>query len=108
MISLAHYPENTVYICESAQTSVQNPIANRHRVLILGIVVEKETGIIVDAEINSICGITTRFVHDMLVGRSLSKDLDLLVDSFEKRYHGSSRKGLIVCLNAAAQRFESL
>ena len=105
---MAHYPENTVYICESAQTSVQNPIANRYRLLILGVVVERGTGIIVDAEINSICGLTTRFVQDLLVGYSLSGDLNDIIESFEMRYHGASRKGLIACLNAAAKSFASI
>lgn len=105
---MAHYPENTVYICESAQTPMQNPIANRYQHLILAVVVEQETGIIVDAEINSICGLTTRFVRDLLVGRTLSNDLDDIIGSFEMRYYGASRKSLIVCLNAVAKRFTSI
>ena len=105
---MSHYPPNTVYICESTQAATQNPISNRHRFLIVAVVVERDTGLIVDAEINSICELTTRFVRDLLVGLSLAKNLDEIIESLELRYHGASRKGLISCLNAAAKRFASM
>ncbi len=102
---MANFPADSVFICEAAQVSTDNPITHRYRFLLLTLVVERKSGVIVDAEINSICNLTTKFVQDLMIGYSLRIDLQHIIDDIRSRYYGESSKSLVYALNACAKKF---
>lgn len=101
------FPQNAVCVVGLSKASSQNPITFVHQSLIGSFVVDNTTGRIYAVQFNTICGITSNFLEEQLVGLSL---LSLLSDMEEMRkrimtrYLGDSRKAIIVILRDAAAK----
>ena len=59
-----------------ARPEKTNPIYLAHEKVILILVVERATGLIVDADTNMVCELTRRFLRSVFVGHSLVDDLE--------------------------------
>ena len=68
------YSKNSIYIVGCAKAAAENPITVASQYLILPIIFDRDSGQIYDADINSVCDITERFVKSLLVGRSIYTD----------------------------------
>lgn len=53
-------------------------------------------------QFNTICGITSNFLEEQLVGLSLLSDMEEMRKRIMTRYLGDSRKAIIVILRDAA------
>ena len=53
-------------------------------------------------QFNTICGITSNFLEEQLVGLSLLSDMEEMRERIMTRYLGDSRKAIIVILRDAA------
>lgn len=53
---------------------------------------------------NTICGITSNFLEEQLVGLSLLSDMEEMRERIMTRYLGDSRKAIIVILRDAAAK----
>lgn len=62
-----------------------NPIYLAHEKVILILVVERATGLIVDADTNMVCELTRRFLRSVFVGHSLVDDLEEIRGEKERR-----------------------
>ena len=100
------YPKNAVYFCEAARSADTNPITIHHKMLLLVLIVDPVSGEILDAEINSICDITSDFVRQMLLGYSLRTDVEHMEAEVKARYYGASSGGLVSSIRASAKRLE--
>ena len=65
-----------------------NPIYPAHEKVILILVVERATGLIVDADTNMVCELTRRFLRSVFVGHSLVDDLEEIRNSLLDNYLG--------------------
>ena len=72
------YSKNSIYIVGCAKAAAENPITVASQYLILPIIFDRDSGQIYDADINSVCDITERFVKSLLVGRSIYTDYKAL------------------------------
>ena len=61
------YSKNSIYIVGCAKAAAENPITVASQYLILPIIFDRDSGQIYDADINSVCDITERFVKSLLV-----------------------------------------
>ena len=73
-----------------------------HQSLIGSFVVDNTTGRIYAVQFNTICGITSNFLEEQLVGLSLLSDMEEMRKRIMTRYLGDSRKAIIVILRDAA------
>lgn len=55
-------------------------------------------------QFNTICGITSNFLEEQLVGLSLLSDMEEMRERIMTRYLGDSRKAIIVILRDAAAK----
>lgn len=55
-------------------------------------------------QFNTICGITSNFLEEQLVGLSLLSDMEEMRKRIMTRYLGDSRKAIIVILRDAAAK----
>lgn len=55
-------------------------------------------------QFNTICGITSNFLEEQLVGLSLLSDMEEMRKRIMTRYLGDSRKAIIVVLRDAAAK----
>ncbi|MBQ7795907.1 MAG: DUF3870 domain-containing protein [Lachnospiraceae bacterium] len=94
------YKDNTIYICGSGKTADANPISRINNLLTITLILEKESGMILSAEMNSVCQNTSDFLASILEGESFY-ELDFLIEKISSRYFGTSRKTIVAALKDA-------
>ena len=95
------FPQNAVCVVGLSKAPSQNPITFVHQSLIGSFVVDNTTGRIYAVQFNTICGITSNFLEEQLVGLS---DMEEMRKRIMTRYLGDSRKAIIVILRDAAAK----
>jgi len=103
-----NYPKNTILVVGGAKPSREDAIYLTHGEFYISLVLERETGQIVDMGCNTIIGVTADFVRQMLVGRRLLEDLPELEAEIRNRYFALTQKPLIASLKDAANRYRAV
>ena len=98
------FPQNAVCVVGLSKAPSHNPITFVHQSLIGSFVVDNTTGRIYAVQFNTICGITSNFLEEQLVGLSLLSDMEEMRKRIMTRYLGNSRKAIIVILRDAAAK----
>lgn len=98
------FPQNAVCVVGLSKAPSQKPITFVHQSLIGSFVVDNTTGRIYAVQFNTICGITSNFLEEQLVGLSLLSDMEEMRKRIMTRYLGDSRKAIIVILRDAAAK----
>lgn len=75
-------PGEHICVVGDARPEKTNPIYLAHEKVILILVVERATGLIVDADTNMVCELTRRFLRSVFVGHSLVDDLEEIRKAF--------------------------
>ena len=99
------YAQNTIFVTGVAKPSQEDPIANIYKVFFLSLVVDQETGMVIDATCNTAREMTKDFIRSLLVGRSLADGVDDMVLAIRLRFFGLVQKPLIVALKDAHNRY---
>ncbi|WP_201714606.1 DUF3870 domain-containing protein [Rossellomorea arthrocnemi] len=92
--------KDTIYIIGDARTAANNPIMQQYNVFFVGLVIDKTTHLIVDADCSSTISLTASFVKHLLVGQSII-NLDSVIQEIESRYFGASQKALSIAFKNA-------
>ena len=85
-------PGEHICVVGDARPEKTNPIYLAHEKVILILVVERATGLIVDADTNMVCELTRRFLRSVFVGHSLVDDLEEIRNSLLDNYLGDSKR----------------
>lgn len=101
------YPENTILVVGQAKPSRGDAICQTHGEFYISLVLERDSGLILDAACNTILDVTAAFVREMLVGRRLGEDLAAMEADIRTRYFALTQKPLIACLKDAANRYRA-
>lgn len=101
------YPENTILVVGQAKPSRTDAIYQTHGELYISLVLERDTGRIVDASCNTILDVTAGFIRDMLLGKRLLEDFSAMEAAIRTRYFALTQKPLIACLKDAANRYRA-
>ena len=99
------YDSNTILVVGQAKPSKEDAIYSLHGEFYVSFVVERESGLILDVECNTILSVTSRFVNELLVGKSLWTDLEVMEASIRERYFALTQKPLIACIKDAHNRY---
>ncbi|MDF2040215.1 DUF3870 domain-containing protein [Bacillus sp. CMF12] len=101
------YRQNTVYIIGDSKTSLNNPIMQKYNGFFIGLVIDRETDEIVDAECSSTINLTSLFIKSIFVGKSIL-EADKVMEDIESRYFGSSQKALMVAFKNAHIKYTQI
>ncbi len=99
------YGPNTVYIIGDAKSQQNNPIQQRFGRFMLGLVVDRETGVILNCGSSVMMKSTYDFIDSLFAGRNILNDGDIIRQEVEKRYFGASQKAIIFAFKDAQRRF---
>lgn len=99
------YDQNTILVVGQAKPSREDAIYNLHGEFYVSLVVERESGKILDAECNTILCVTKNFVASMFIGKSIKTDMELLEREIRDRYFALTQKPLIACVKDAHNRY---
>jgi len=78
------------------------------KVVGISLVVNRDTGIVLDADCTLVTRVAREFVRTLLVGRSLRDDAAELEREIIARYHGNAQKALVAALRIAHEKFLQL
>lgn len=101
------YPENAILVVGQAKPSRTDAIYQTHGEFYISLVMERESGRILDMSCNTILDVTSEFARELLVGKCLPADLPVLEESIRTRYFALTQKPLIACLKDAANRYRA-
>ena len=99
------YSESTVYIIGFAKSQKNNPITQQFGRLLLGFVIDKDSGIIQSCGSTVVMRSTYDFINDLFAGRHMIDDEELIKSDIENRYFGASQKAITVAYRDALRRF---
>lgn len=101
------YPKNAILVVGQAKPSRADAIYQTHGEFYISLVLERDTGRILDMNCNTILDVTAEFVRDILVGRRLTEELPEMVAEIRARYFALTQKPLIASLKDAANRYRA-
>ena len=101
------YPENAILVVGQAKPSRDDAIFQMHGEFYISLVLERETGLILDVTCNTILDVTAEFVRELLIGKRLLEDLAVMEKSIRTRYFALTQKPLIACLKDAGNRYRA-
>ena len=99
------YAENTILVVGQAKPSREDAIYSLHGEFYISLVLERDTGVIMDVECNTILAVTRNFVASMLIGRNLKTELPEIEAEIRNRYFALTQKPLIACVKDAHNRY---
>lgn len=99
------YEKNTILIVGQAKPSKDDAIYNLHGEFYISLVLERETGKILDMDCNTILEVTKNFVASMLIGKSIRDDVAAMEKEIKERYYALTQKPLIACIKDAHNRY---
>jgi hypothetical protein len=99
---------DTYYIVGHAKTSSDNPITKHYSIFFMAFVVEAEKGTILDLDASVILPLSNAFIKSLFVGKSIAEEDAGLIDAIQRRYHGTSKKALIVAYKDAVKKFRDI
>ena len=96
--------KNTILVVGQAKPSKEDAIYNLHGEFYISLIVERDTGKILELDCNTILEVTKQFVASMFVGKSLRTDVPLIEKEIRERY-ALTQKPLIACMKDACNRY---
>ena len=74
---------------------------------LVDLILDRDSGRILDAECNIILGINSDYIASLLVGRNFYQELDEIILSIQQQYFGPGQRALIVCLKDAYSKMRA-
>jgi|SRR5215469_12722579 len=99
------YGPSTILLTGVSKISKDDPISSSFEVFFVSLVVDRETGVIVDATCNTARDMTKEFIRSLLVRRNLETGIEEIVGEVRSRFFGLVQKSLLVALKDAHNRF---
>jgi len=102
------YDKNTIYILGTSKISKSDPISAMYDIFFVGIILERNSGKIIDSTCNMVRDVTTDFIRSILIGYNLIDDIDEIVDEIKDRFYGMAQKAVIAAVKDARNKFDMI
>ncbi|MCT4620541.1 MAG: DUF3870 domain-containing protein [Marinisporobacter sp.] len=99
------YARNTIYILGTSKISKNDPIAVLYDILFIGIILERESGKIIDCTCNMVRDVTSDFIKSILLEYCLIEDIDEIIDEIQNRFYGMAQKAVIAAVKDARNKY---
>lgn len=99
------YSKNTIYIIGTARISSNDPISAMFDIFFIGIILERDSGKIVDITCNMVRPVTSDFIKSMLLDYNLKDDIEEIVEEVKDRFHGIAQKAVIAAIKDARNKY---
>ncbi|SHK07238.1 DUF3870 domain-containing protein [Paramaledivibacter caminithermalis] len=99
------YDKNTIYILGTAKIGKNDPISAVYNIFFVGIILERDSGKIIDSTCNMVRDVTTDFIRSILIGYNLVDDIDQIVDEIQNRFYGMAQKAVIASVKDARNKY---
>ena len=103
-----NYPKNTILITGQAKPIKEDVINTVFQTLSLGLVIDRDTNIIIDANVTAVMDVTRNFIIDILIGKNFITEFEDINNEIRERFFGLIQKPLIVSLKDAHNRYRMI
>ena len=107
LIRRARYGPNTILAAGMSRALNTALNSAESELLLLVLILDRDSGRILDAECNIILGINSDYIASLLVGRNFYQELDEIILSIQQQYFGLGQRALIVCLKDAYSKMRA-
>ena len=107
LIRRARYGPNTILAAGMSRALNTALNSAESELLLLVLILDRDSGRILDAECNIILGINSDYIASLLVGRNFYQELDEIILSIQQQYFGPGQRALIVCLKDAYSKMRA-
>lgn len=107
LIRRARYRPNTILAAGMSRALNTALNSAESELLLLVLILDRDSGRILDAECNIILGINSDYIASLLVGRNFYQELDEIILSIQQQYFGPGQRALIVCLKDAYSKMRA-
>lgn len=105
---MKNYPKNSVYFISYAKLPGSISAGKLHEVVGVGLVINYETGEVIDISCTLITEEAKFFLHSIIAGFNMHNDsIDELIGDITFRFHGMSQKAITVAVKGAYERYMS-
>ena len=102
------YEKNTIYITGTAKISNNDPISDIYETFFIGLILDRDSGTIIDVTCNMIRDVTSDFIRSLMLGYNLKNDEEAMITEIRDRFHGIAQKAVIAALKDARNRYMML
>ena len=99
------YEKNTIYVTGTAKISTNDPISAIFDTFFVGIILDRNTGKIIDVTCNMVRDVTSDFIKSIMLGYKLIDDEDTIIAEIRDRFHGIAQKAVIAAFKDARNRY---
>lgn len=98
-------PGTHVCVVGTAQPEQRNPIFLTHELILLILIIERDTGVIIDCDVNMVCELTKKFIRSIFIGKNLVDDIEEIRVCILSNYFGASAKTVVSAARSARMKF---
>lgn len=95
---------NEIFVTGYAKLPQGITATEMYTVIAVGMLVDANTGVIIDVDCSLITSVARNFVKKLMCGRNIN-DLDKIEAVFNDKYHGSARKALISAFKTCNEKY---
>jgi hypothetical protein len=107
IIEIGGKMKNEVFVTGYAKLPQGITASELYTVICVGILVDKETGIILDAECSLVTSLAKRVFKELVVNKNLN-DIESIEAGFVKHYYGSAKKALISAMRTCHEKLNQI
>lgn len=97
--------ENTIYIVGMARSQQNNPITYRYGLFLMGFVINRDTGEIIQCESSFALSTTNEFIRSIFIGENIMLPIEEIRRIIEDRYLGRSQKTILAAYKDAQEKY---
>ncbi|EQB94161.1 hypothetical protein GA8_18695 [Geobacillus sp. A8] len=97
--------DSYILVAGFAQLPKGTPVFEMQKSIGCILVIDKETDIIVDCTFTFIRELTNGFISSLLIGKSITQDLDEIINNVEQRFIVPPKKAVIQAILSAYNRY---
>ena len=95
---------NQIFLTGYAKLPQGITASELYSVICIGLLVDRNTGVIMDAECSLITDLAKRVFHDLVLGKDL-KRIEEIEAEFVTYYYGSAKKALISAMRTCSEKY---
>lgn len=73
--------------------------------LVLVVIIDKRTGVILEAEPSMVTNLSKKYIHDILSGYDMNRGPDEIIEVFNSCYHGNAKRALETALRMVFAKY---
>ncbi len=97
--------KETIYFVGHAQLPKNIPAYELYRTISVGLEVEMDTGIIVNASSNLATELSQRIISSCIINHDISKGIKPIIALIERRYQGDAQRAIVMAVRNAYNRY---